>query len=140
MSGTVKVKPEELTAAIVKEITEYDQSFTDALQAEIMKVMEEAAEELHQTSPKGYRGKYAKSWKVKVLYRSKSDIRVAVHAGREAGLTHLLENGHLVKNQYGYAKRGKKRTEAIPHILTAQEHAQEKLLNKVPVIAKGGGL
>ena len=87
MSGTVKVKPEELTAAIVKEITEYDQNFTDALQAEIMKVMEEAAEELHQTSPKGYRGKYAKSWKVKVLYRSKSDIRVAVHAGREAGLT-----------------------------------------------------
>ena len=45
-------------------------------------------------------------------------------------LAHLLEHGH--------AKRGGGRTRAIPHILPAQEAAEEQLMNDIERGLKNG--
>lgn len=117
-----------LAEAIIKELSEYSQEVTDNLKANSKEVAKECSEELKETSPKRYK-KYCKSWKAKVAYEDKSDIRIIVHNKKHYQLTHLLE--------YGHAKTNGGRVEGIPHIAPAEKHAAEKLMKKVKIIVKG---
>lgn len=59
-----------------------------------------AAEELKAKS-KHRTGKYAKGW-VAEMEASETGIEVVVHNKRMPQLTHLLEKGHAIANQYGH--------------------------------------
>ena len=67
-------------------------------------------------------GSYRKGWRIKRHRRSKSAV---VYNATDPGLAHLLEYGHVTKNQYGQYTR----TPAHKHIKPAEEQSVELFLN-----------
>lgn len=126
--SAVAIKIDTLADAVAKELASYSQERTDDLKKAIKKVAKEAVQELKSTSPKDS-GEYASTWKQKVVYEDRSDIRVRVYNEDNYRLTHLLENGH--------AKVNGGRVAAQPHIAPAEDNAAKKLDNKVKVVFKG---
>jgi hypothetical protein len=106
-----------------------ERSFTD--------VAQETVDRLKQVSPKR-KGAYAASWsktKTKVNARGKliGGVDVVVYNKKHYQLTHLLERGHVVKNQYGAPSRAgaKQNTQAQPHIIKTEEWATEQLVSEL---------
>lgn len=89
-----------------------------AAEAAAKEAAELTAKTLTATSPKKAKrgGKYARGWKVKKQARG-TLVSYVVYNGRYPGLTHLLENGHVTKNQYGTWGR----VRAIKHIAPAAD-------------------
>ena len=123
--SAVATKIDDLADAVAKELASYSQERTDDLKKAIKKVAKEAVQELKSTSPKDS-GEYASTWKQKVVYEDRSDIRVRVYNEDNYRLTHLLENGH--------AKVNGGRVAAQPHIAPAEDNAAKKLDNQVKVV------
>lgn len=92
----------------------YTSDIGELSQEVIEQVGEETVAELKQTSRKGARKKYARSWKL----RKENNGHVIIH-NTEYRLTHLLEKGH--------AKRGGGRTRPFGHIRPAEERAIRKV-------------
>lgn len=90
-------------------------------------VAKATVKELKQTSPRRQGGgAYARSWAVKNLTRQYKHLYI-VHNRKHYQLTHLLEKGHVIKNQYGTYGR----TNPERHIAPAEEHAQVKLIKEL---------
>lgn len=123
-----KVKIDELADAIIKELSEYNQEVTDGVKQEVKSVANECKTGIQQNSP-SQTGRYRKGWRVKTMYESAEDIRISIYNKTDYQLTHLLENGH--------AKVNGGRVEGKPHIGPAEQNAEQKLLNRVKVVAKG---
>ena len=123
--SAVAIKIDDLADAVARELADYSQERTDYLKKAIKKVAKEAVQELKSTSPKDS-GEYASTWKQKVVYEDRSDIRVRVYNEDNYRLTHLLENGH--------AKVNGGRVAAHPHIAPAEDNAAKKLDNQVKVV------
>ncbi len=98
---------------------EYSLEVERAAVAAAKESAELTARTLKNTSPvqrgKGG-GKYKNGWKVKRLEKG-TLISYVVYNGRRPELTHLLENGHLARNQYGSWGR----VRAIKHIAPAAD-------------------
>ena len=85
-------------------------------------VSRKLARTLKSTSPKKS-GEYASGWTVK----QQDEDTYIVHNKSKPGLTHLLENGHVSRNQYGtYGRVG-----AIKHIKPAAAAAKEELISEI---------
>lgn len=124
-----------------KSVTEQLQVILDQFAAEesakiektFNSVAEETREEVGRNSPRAPGGgKYAAGWKVKKSsQRGRSNliggVSVTIYNKDHYRLTHLLEKGHVVRNQFG-AGKGKQRTAAQPHIKDAEEWGAEKLI------------
>lgn len=96
-------------ADILKEIgANVDESIDEALN----KVPKKAAAKLRNVSPKDD-GRYAKGWRSKRI----DDKTVVVYNASLPGFTHLLENGHVIKN----AKGEYGRTNGQKHIAPVEE-------------------
>ena len=91
---------------------------------EVEQVAKDTAKKLKQTSPKES-GEYAKNWAVRNDRRSKTTI--VYNKAPTYRLTHLLEKGHVIRNQYGEWGR----TNAEPHIAPAEQEAVADLVKKV---------
>lgn len=96
-----------------------------ALETGSMSVANETVQRLKNTSPKNT-GDYTKGWKVS-RKKIKGSSVIVVHNATDYQLTHLLENGHLIKN----AKGEYGRTRPIKHIAPAAEWAADELPRKV---------
>lgn len=120
MSGNV----DKLAGEVAAMLEAYTDEVTEAVKAECETVADECLKEIRAASPVKT-GKYKKGWKKKVEYEGKKDIRIRVYNAKYPGLTYLLEKGH--------AKVNGGRVAAIPHIEPAEQHAAEKLVNKVKV-------
>ena len=106
-------------ADILKEIrANVDESIDEALK----KVPKRASAKLKSVSPKGS-GKYAKGWRTKRI----DDKTVVVYNAALPGFTHLLENGHVIKN----AKGEYGRAPAHKHIAPVEEEAIENFINEL---------
>jgi len=91
------------------------------------KVAKECVQKLKNTSPKKT-GSYAKGWAVKRARSNKRGIvDVTVHNKTDYQLTHLLENGHVIRN--GKGEYG--RTNGIKHIAPVEEWAKEALPEEI---------
>ncbi len=90
-----------------------------------MKVAKETVQKLKNTSPKGspHKRKCAEGWKVSK--RDRGDL--VVHNATNYQLTHLLENGHVIKNKKGTYGR----THGIKHIAPAEEWAAGELPRRI---------
>lgn len=115
---------DHLAGEIAAKLEAYTDEVTEAVKAECETVADECLKEIRAASPIDT-GKYKKGWRKKVEYEDKGDIRIRVYNAKYPGLTHLLENGH--------AKVGGGRVDARVHIKPAEEHAAEKLVNRVKV-------
>lgn len=102
----------------------YEKEVRETVEKDIEKVARDTAKKLRQTSPKES-GEYAKNWSVRNDRRSKTSI--VYNKAPTYRLTHLLEKGHVIRNQYGTWGR----TEAEPHIAPAEEEAVRELIEKV---------
>lgn len=111
-----------LTVQMQKILDEYVKEVNDAAKEAVESVTKESVKMLKATSPKGPEG-YARGWSVK-----KIDSKFAVvHNAKMPGLTHLLENGHVIKNQFGTYGRAR----AIPHIKPVETWANAEFENRI---------
>lgn len=122
-----RTKVDDLTSAIMQELSEYSQEITDQLKEEIQEAAEECVKEIKLRAPV-CTGKYKRGWKLKVVYESQEDIRVMIYNSSKPQITHLIENG--------YAKRNGGRVSGRPHISPAETAAERRLLEKVKVVIK----
>lgn len=86
----------------------------------------EAANQLKNKSPKRT-GAYARSWTVKREPARGGMIDYVVHNSKHYQLTHLLENGHIVRNKKGTYGR----TNGIKHIAPVAEMVASELPNAI---------
>lgn len=77
-------------------LNEYEERVQDVTDKAITKTARESVQRLKNTSPVGYTGEYAAGWKVKKTGRLTQVVHNKVYR-----LTHLLNNGHIVRNKYG---------------------------------------
>ena len=83
-----------------------------------------AIKELKEKSPKSKRtkgGEYAKNWGYKKEKMPFGYTSYTIHNKKHYRLTHLLENGHMIKNKYGSYGR----TNPIPHIKPVEIQVQD---------------
>lgn len=97
--------------------SELDRKTDEAIQ----RVAKQTVSMLKQTSPRK-KGGYAKSWTLK----HNSQGRVIVY-NKKGSLTHLLERGHISKNQHGSYGRVAAKT----HIKPAESAAKQMLLDEL---------
>ena len=99
---------------MVAEVTAALEEYCVKAQKALYDAAKEAAEltqrQLKANSPRG-RGKYRQGWRIKKKEIA-GLVSYTVYNGRQPGLTHTLENGHLARNQYGTYGR----VRAIKHI------------------------
>ena len=126
MSRAVSV--DQLAEVINEELQKYNKLSADEMKKAVKKAGKETAEEINSTAPVRT-GRYAKSWKSRVLSESSTNIESVVHSPTRYMIAHLLEHGH--------AKRGGGRVRAIPHIAPAEEHMIEKLTREIEQALKG---
>jgi hypothetical protein len=125
-----KIKPEQLSDAIMEGLEEYKNLSTDAMKEAVERTAKDVKKEIQSKAPVRT-GKYKKSWKVTKTDENSEKLVMTVHAGRYQ-LTHLLEHGH--------AKRGGGRVAAIPHIAPAEADGVKKLEDEITdALEKGGG-
>lgn len=89
-----------------------------------------AVKELKVKSPKSKRAKggaYGKSWSYRKETMPFGYTSYTVYNKKHYQLTHLLENGHMIKNQYGSYGR----TRPIPHIKPVELIVQDKFLEEI---------
>ena len=89
------------------------------------KIAKEAVRKLKNTSPKKT-GEYARGWKIKRTRTGRGIPDVTIH-NKVYQLTHLLENGHVVRN----AKGTYGRTNGIKHIKPVEEWAADALPQEI---------
>ncbi len=123
-----RISPDELAEKVMEGLKEYADLCADELKEAINEAAKDAKAELKETSPKDT-GKYSGNWSVKKISETANTVDVAVYSPKHYRLTHLLEHGHALR-QGGRAR-------AFPHIGPAQEHAEEKVINRVEKALKG---
>lgn len=106
-------KTESVTAQVKELLEQYNENFAKMVQATSKEVANEVCADLKQTSAAMFgNGSYAKGWTV-----TKKDGGYIVHNKTDYQLTHLLENGHVIRNKYG--EYGRK--EGVIHIKPAEQ-------------------
>lgn len=89
------------------------------------KIAKEAVQKLKNTSPKKT-GEYARGWGIK-RERSSTGVPTVIVKNKVYQLTHLLENGHIVRN----AKGEYGRFNGIKHIAPVEEWAASELPQEI---------
>ena len=114
-TGSVSIQMKEL-------LDEIDKNVEASTRKSIDRIAKESVQKLRNTSPQKT-GSYAKGWGAK----RQGDMNVVVHNRTDYQLTHLLENGHVVKN----AKGTYGRTRPIKHIQPVEEWAADELPRRI---------
>ena len=103
-------------------LDEIDKDIEKSAKTNIQTVAKESVVKLRNTSPRKT-GSYAKGWGVK----KQGDMDVVVHNRTDYQLTHLLENGHVIRNKKGTYGR----TNGTKHIAPVEEWAVDELPRRI---------
>lgn len=131
--ATRKVGVDELADVLAAELSKYAKATTDEVKEATTEAGKYCVRQIEDSiAAQGIgerKGKYRKSWKVKVTLDKPTARTVTVYS-TQYQLAHLLENGHVIKNQTGkiYGK-----TRPRPHVAPAEQDAikyLEKLIKK----------
>lgn len=103
-------------------LDEIDKDVQESVKRNVNSVAKEAVQKLRNTSPKRT-GDYASGWGTK----KQGEADVVVYNRKAPGLTHLLENGHVIRNKKGTYGRvpGRK------HIKPVEEWANDELPRRI---------
>lgn len=102
-------------------MTMYNERVREAVDEAAKEASKSCVEQLRNTSPKKS-GEYARGWTVKKERTSSGTITYTVHNRTDYQLTHLLENGHVIRNKKGTYGR----THPIKHIGPAADTAIQR--------------
>lgn len=125
----MSIKVEDLTKAIMKELEDWADVTEEAAFKGLHTTATRAAEKLHSADPSGSGewgswAEYNADWKVKSERSNKRGVsQMVVHNAKHYQLTHLLENGHALRNGG--------RSRAFPHIAPVAEEAERELLDNI---------
>lgn len=114
-------KTKSVSVQMKQILDEFDDKVNDVLEDAANTTADESAQKLQNTSPRKS-GDYANGWTVKKLSRGD----VVVH-NTHYQLTHLLENGHVIKNKKGTYGR----TSGIKHIKPVETWANREFQRKI---------
>lgn len=120
MSRTVSI--DEMDNAIMEELEKYADLAADELKAAVKETAASVRKDIQAGAPVDT-GKYKKSWSVKNVREDSESIELVVHSRNRYQIAHLLEHGH--------AKRGGGRVAAKPHIASAEQRGNEKLVQTI---------
>lgn len=123
MGKTIDINLEDELGRI---LDEYMDDVEETASKVINQVAKEATQKLRDASPydpKNHGQHYRDGWKVK----KGKKLDAVVYNATKPWLTHLLENGHVVRNQYGTYDpyKGKK------HIAPVREWAEEEVVKRI---------
>lgn len=127
MSRTVSI--DEMDNTIMDELEKYADLAADELKAAVKETAASVRKDIQAGAPVDT-GKYKKSWSVKNVREDSESIELVVHSRNRYQIAHLLEHGH--------AKRGGGRVAAKPHIASAEQRGNEKLVQTIEQKLKGG--
>lgn len=102
-------------------LDQYDNDVQDVVDKAAKKVAMEGAKTLRSSSPRES-GEYAQGW-----HSRKTPYGYRIHNTKKPMLTHLLENGHLIRNKWGTYGR----TRPIKHIKPVEEWAKSEFEERV---------
>ena len=106
-------KTESVTAQVKELLDQYNKDFAALAQKASKEAADETARDIREAATAMFRdGPYAKGWRA-----TKKDGGWIVHNATDYQLTHLLENGHVIRNKYGEYGR----TPAYKHIGPAEQ-------------------
>ena len=111
-----------ITDQMEKILNDYSVEVKRATNNSIDVVSKQAVSKLKNSSP-GKSGSYARGWGIKRERGSGGINTVTVHNKTNYQLTHLLENGHVIRNKKGTYGRAP----AHPHIKPVEEFAKSEL-------------
>ena len=118
---------ETVSEQMTKILDDYKDEVRDVTNSSINRVSKESVQKLRNGSPEKT-GDYSKGWRTKKVAKNSSGIDdVVVHNATDYQLTHLLENGHIVRNKYGTYGR----TNGDHHIRNAEQWANNELPNEI---------
>lgn len=115
-------KTESVAVQMKDLLDEIDKDVENSAKKNIQQVAKESRQKLRNTSPVKT-GSYARGWAVK----REGDMDVIVHNKTDYQLTHLLENGHVIRNKKGTYGR----THPIKHIAPVEEWAVDELPRRI---------
>ena len=112
-------------------LNDYKNALDDMADKTIQQTAKEAVQKLKSTSPRRPGGgSYARGWRVKRVKKN----GVIIHNATNYQLTHLLENGHVIRNARGTYGR----VNGIKHIEPVEQWGNEELVDRIETeIAKG---
>jgi hypothetical protein len=116
----------DLVKEVMNELKTYEKLSVTELEKIAKKVAQEGRKKLIEASPRGTgsrKGHYADGWTVSAVKTGTDKFEFVVHNKKKPGLTHLLENGHVLR-QGG-------RAEAIVHIQPVEEWCNEEFERRV---------
>ena len=113
---------------IRKALTEYRDLTADELKKAVKKASKTVKSEIQAHAPRKT-GTYAKSWIVTTEHEDSGSIALVVHSKEHYRRTHLLENGHALRNGG--------RARALPHIAPAREKGETQLESDLKNALKG---
>lgn len=103
-------------------LDEIDKHAQESVRSNVNSVAKEAVQKLRNGSPKKT-GEYASGWGMK----KQGEADVVVYNRKAPGLTHLLENGHVIRNKKGTYGRVSGRK----HIAPVEEWAVDELPRRI---------
>ncbi|MCM3241327.1 HK97 gp10 family phage protein [Cytobacillus oceanisediminis] len=118
----------QLSNEITRLLRTYANGVQEGINVEAEEVGKEIVSELKTDPTPKLTGDYRKGWRV--TKQGKRKVRVIVHNKDEYRLTHLLENGHALKNGG--------RAPAYPHIRPAEQRGIDKFLQGVERVIEQG--
>lgn len=114
-TGSVEIQMKKLLDQVDKEVQK-------AMDDGMKQVAKEAVTQLRSSSPRKT-GKYARGWTTKQIDKN----GIVIHNSKHYQLTHLLENGHVIRNKKGTYGR----TSGIKHIQPVEQWASEELPRRI---------
>lgn len=121
-----------------KDFSDYMNALLEEYGAEVASVTATAADDVARSARKklmqktagdfkDLTGDYRKGWRA-TLRKFATGVTATVYNKTDYRLTHLLEKGHVIKNQFGVTKNEKKKKEADahPHIADVNDWAIEQ--------------
>lgn len=121
----MKVKANEFSVVIQDILDDYSDDVMDASAEAVEETAKEARKKLRQSSTSVYgSGKYSRGWQYKLKRGRLSNSATVYNGGRHGSLTHLLENGHVMRN-------GKRWNPPKRHIQPVNDEMQKEFEEKV---------
>lgn len=115
----------QFEVSLNKTLSEYSEGVNDALFKAMSKAGKKAKRDVVQNS-KSDTGEYKSGWTVRTK-RMKQSAEIVIYNKTHPRLTHLLENGHVIRNKYGTYGR----VNGDHVIKKAQEEAEAYLLDLI---------